>query len=80
MTMCDDVQPQKHCTAHSEFKMYSPYTVRLGSVLRVLLGLKFSNNALQLPLSLALREVAHFVVLWSDFHQPTGRDGTQNVY
>lgn len=41
-------------------------------VLRVLLRLKFSDDALQLPLSLALREVAHFVVSWSDFHQPEG--------
>lgn len=50
-----------------------------GLVLRILLGLKFSNDALQLPLSLTLREVAHFVVSWSDFHQPEGWEDTQNV-
>lgn len=66
MTMCDDFRSIAQRILKSK---HSPYTA---SVLRVLLGLKFSHDTFQLPLSLALREVAHLVVLWSDFHQPFG--------
>lgn len=40
------------------------------SVLRVLLGLQFGDDALQLPSGLTLREVDHVVVLGRDFHEP----------
>lgn len=39
-------------------------------ILSVFLGLEFSNNALQLSLCFTLGEVAHLIVLRSNFYQP----------
>lgn len=50
--------------------LYCPLSHPGHLVLSVFLGLELSDNTLQLPLGFTLREVAHLVVLWSDFDQP----------